>query len=391
MTQVNRYYTLIHDVFHQIAVNPQSCLQSIVEAARALMTAEGVACVLWEEPQLAMVSGVDSNTLPPDELLQTFCASLSESLAVNPPLPEGVSWPYGGWVIGRIMAGKSCAGVMCLFFDQRPAIDDERQAVLDALLDGMTIATTHLRAEARYERLGRNQSEFMRIVSHDLRSPLTAMQGFADMLESNAVGELGQMQLYYVQKILSGISQINALVDNIQDAGRYDPETGFYEMSRSQCDLTEIASRVVQNSLVPAKKKLTIRTSIADDIPIINADKNMIERAMTNLVDNAIKYTPDGCEVEVGVRRDGEMLLIFVRDAGLGISPENQKKLFKRHVRIPRKEHRHVKGTGLGLFIVRSVALRHGGDAWVKSEEGVGSTFYIGIPLNDANAIIGSA
>jgi signal transduction histidine kinase len=90
----------------------------------------------------------------------------------------------------------------------------------------------------------------------------------------------------------------------------------------------------------------------------------------------------------VGVHsRDGQILL-SVKDNGLGISPEHQPLLFERHVRIPRKEHKRIKGSGLGLFIVRSVARRHGGEAWVESVEGEGSAFYISIPLNEVNSLI---
>jgi signal transduction histidine kinase len=218
------------------------------------------------------------------------------------------------------------------------------------------------------------------------------MQGFASMLESGMVGDLTEKQAHFIEKILSGIAQMTSLVDNIQDAGRYDPETGFYEMNRSHCDLIEIVNRIVSNHLVPAEKgELTVLVKSADDVPIINADTNMLERALTNLVDNAIKYTPNGGSIEVGVRRRGDDVLLSVHDNGLGISPENQRHLFERHVRIPRKEHKKVKGSGLGLFIVRSVAQRHGGDAWVESTEGQGSTFFMSIPLAGANLIGGEA
>lgn len=255
-------------------------------------------------------------------------------------------------------------------------------------LDGQTEGwILSLRDVTQFKKLNRNQSEFTRIVSHDLRSPLTAMQGFASMLQSGLVGELNEKQYHFVDKILAGISQMTALVDNIQDAGRFDPETGFYELNRSQCDLGEIVRRIIDNHLVPAEKELVIHLDIADDVPIINADANMLERAVINLVDNAIKYTPDGGTVEVGVKRTGSQVVVMVRDSGLGISPEQQKRLFERHSRIVRQEHKKIKGSGLGLFIVRSVAQRHGGSAWVESQEGQGSTFYLGIPLEGANLI----
>ncbi len=254
-------------------------------------------------------------------------------------------------------------------------------------IEGWVLA---LRDITHFKKLNRNQNEFTRIVSHDLRSPLTSIQGFADMLGTGMVGELNEKQKHFVEKILSGVTQMTSLVDNIQDAGRYDPETGFYEMSRSHCDLGEIVKKIVDNHLVPAEKQeLKVSVNLAADVPILNADGNMLERAITNLVDNAIKYTPNGGTIEVGVKREGETILISVADNGLGISPENQKHLFDRHVRIARQEHKKIKGSGLGLFIVRSVAQRHGGDAWVVSAEGSGTTFYMSIPL-DGDNLIGS-
>ncbi len=160
-------------------------------------------------------------------------------------------------------------------------------------------------------------------------------------------------------------------------------------MTRVHCDLDELAHRIVDNHLLPAEKQeLTVRVTVADDVPIINADKVMLERALTNLIDNAIKYTPNDSKVEVSVAVKDNSVVIGVHDNGLGISPENQKLLFQRHVRIARKEHRKIKGSGLGLFIVKSVAQRHGGDAWVESVEGQGSTFFFSIPLEGENLVV---
>ncbi|MEP7291271.1 MAG: ATP-binding protein [Chloroflexota bacterium] len=244
-----------------------------------------------------------------------------------------------------------------------------------------------LRDMTQFRKLNRSQSEFIRIVSHDVRSPLTSMRGFADMM--GMVGELNDKQKQFIEKVLSGITQITSLVDNIQDAGRFDPETGFYEMTRSQADLREMVNRVVDNQLIPKDKSdLTIAVSVPDDVPIINADANMIERAVTNLVDNAVKYTPNGGTIDVNVYTAAENLIVSVRDNGYGISADDQQHLFKRHMRLVRPEHKRVKGSGLGLFIVKSVAQRHGGDAWVESEVGAGTTFSFSIPLKGANLII---
>jgi signal transduction histidine kinase len=249
--------------------------------------------------------------------------------------------------------------------------------------DGWVLA---LRDMTQFKKLNRSQSEFIRIVSHDVRSPLTSMRGFADMM--SMVGDLNEKQTLFIGKVLSGINQITTLVDNIQDAGRFDVETGFYEMSRSQCDLLDIAHRVVGNvSTLTQKHDVEISVSVSDDVPIISADTLMIERALTNLVDNAAKYAPEGSKVEVLVYLAAGSVIVSVRDNGYGISPEDQRQLFQRHVRLARPEHKRVKGSGLGLFIVKSVAQRHGGDAWVESQLGVGTTFSFSIPLKGANLI----
>jgi signal transduction histidine kinase len=113
-------------------------------------------------------------------------------------------------------------------------------------------------------------------------------------------------------------------------------------------------------------------------------------RGLTNLVDNAIKYTPNGRDIDVRVYSENGQVVVSVKDSGLGISPENQKKLFDRYIRIPRQEHKRIKGSGLGLFIVRSVAHHHDGKAWVESVEGEGSTFSISIPMSGDNSITGT-
>lgn len=246
-----------------------------------------------------------------------------------------------------------------------------------------------LRDLSSLKQLNHTQSEFIRILCHDLRSPLTSIKGFASMMESGTVGPVNEKQAHFLERILAGVAQITAQVDNIQDAGRFDPETGFYEMRRAPCDLSAIVRQSVREHLLPAEKQdLKISVSVSDDLPIINADSLMLERAIANLIDNAIKYTPNGGRIEVAVLRVNQHIHIAVRDNGYGISLENQKRLFQRHFRIPRQEHKKVKGTGLGLFIVRSVARRHGGDAWVESAEGQGSTFVMSMPLKGANLVL---
>jgi signal transduction histidine kinase len=398
MTSVDAKHTqnevLLRDVLHIIATSrePSLAIPPLLEMIHKSTGASGVGFLLFHEPRLLMTFGVSETDMPSDDVFSTRAEQYTEPFLRRPDLPPDITKGYADWIIAPLRIQQTVAGIVWLVFNHPYQMNDADDALLTALVDGLTIVSTSARALARHERLMRNQSEFTRIVSHDLRSPLTSMQGFASMLESQMMGEMNEKQAHFVEKILAGIAQMTSLVDNIQDAGRYDPETGFYEMERTHCDLIEIAHRIVSNHLVPAEKgELTLTVNAASDVPIINADSNMIERALTNLVDNAIKYTPNGGSIEVRVHRRGDDVVLSVRDNGLGISPEHQKHLFERHVRIPRKEHKKVKGTGLGLFIVRSVAQRHGGKAWVESVEGNGSEFCMSIPLNGPNLIGGDS
>ena len=384
--------TILRNILQVIAhtPDPRDSIQHIAKLACELTGAKAAAFTLVDDPFIEVMVDLDENPFSSnDEIVAEWLTSLGEGMHINATLPTSITFPTEHTLIVPLLIKNDGVGVLALLYDHLPQLDDAVKDDVSALVDGLLIVTMDALSIAHHAKLGRNQSEFMRIVSHDLRSPLTSIQGFASMMESGMVGELNEKQTYFTEKILAGISQMASLVDNIQDAGRYDPETGFYEMERSPCDVTEIVSKIVDHYLLPAEKQdLTITKAIGEGVPIINADHNMLERAITNLVDNAIKYTPDGGDIEVGVDVDDERLVISIRDTGLGISLENQKLLFERHVRIPRKEHKRVKGSGLGLFIVRSVARRHGGNAWVESIEDDGSTFKIDIPLNADNALI---
>ncbi len=345
----------------------KSILRSIADPLLVLSDDRRVLLMNPAAEAVFQISAMDATDKPLSDVLN------SDSLLtlIDEPVTEGRP---PEWSV--VLDGEEFTFLPLMSAIQTPNGDDA---------EGWVLA---LRDVSRFKRLNHNQQEFMRIVSHDLRSPLTSMQGFADMIRMGMVGEVTERQVYFVDKILSGISQMAAIVENIQDAGRFDPETGFYDMERGQVDLGEIAKTIVQNHIIPAEKQeLTLELRVDDSVPILNADGNMLTRAITNLVDNAIKYTPNGGRVEVGIERDGDTVVISVADDGHGISENDQRRLFQRHVRLERKEHRQVKGTGLGLFIVQSVAQRHGGEAHVQSALGEGTTFSIHIPLRGANLI----
>ncbi|HLA42823.1 MAG TPA: HAMP domain-containing sensor histidine kinase, partial [Aggregatilineales bacterium] len=238
---------------------------------------------------------------------------------------------------------------------------------------------------SHYQRLNDNMMMFLQTVSHDLRSPLTAAKGFIDMMPM--VGELNDKQMMMQDKVLTSIIDMTNLVEKVLDAGRLDPEMGGYQLRRDLCDPGKIVEKVVSTLTNAANKKdLYLKAEVASGVPVMNLDELMIERALMNLVENAIKYTPEGGEIVVQAVVEQNHLFLDVIDNGFGIPEDKQDSLFERGSRIRRTEHKAIRGSGLGLFIVKNVAQQHGGDAIIESEEGSGSRFRIRVPISGLNA-----
>jgi two-component system phosphate regulon sensor histidine kinase PhoR len=130
-----------------------------------------------------------------------------------------------------------------------------------------------------------------------------------------------------------------------------------------------------------AAKGLTLRLEPAESVAMVAGDAALLRQAITNLVDNAIKYTPSGGVVTVGLSVHNEQAVARIADTGIGIARDDQVRLFEKFYRIRRRDTMDIPGTGLGLAIVKSIIERHGGKVWVESEVGKGSMFYIGLPL----------
>jgi len=240
-----------------------------------------------------------------------------------------------------------------------------------------------LRDITPFKQLNASIADFVSTVTHDMRSPLTFIKGYVDML--GLVGELNEKQARFVEKTLGGVVQMADMVEKILQAGKLDPITGTYQLERAPTDIAELARGVVEGLAdAAAKKNQTLSARIEPGLPPLRVDPYLLESAFTNLAENAVKYTPEGGRIEVALQRDARGLLFSVTDNGYGVAAEDQPKLFQRNVRIHRDEWKRVRGSGLGLFIVKKVAQRHGGDAWVESVEGQGSTFFLALPLDPA-------
>ncbi len=245
----------------------------------------------------------------------------------------------------------------------------------DGAVSGRVVA---LHDVTHFKELDELKNDFVQTVSHDLRSPLTYMRGYATML--TMVGALNEKQQKFAEKIIVGIEQMSSLIENILDIGRI--ESGG-ELERDECNVADLVTSVVNGHRAQAlTKEITLTSEVAPDLPAIVADAHMLRQAVTNLVDNAIKYSHQGGHVHVATRLNNSQIVVSVADDGPGISQADQAHLFEKFYRVRKRENMAVKGSGLGLAIVRGVARRHGGDAWVESQLGQGSTFYLSVAVD---------
>jgi len=235
-----------------------------------------------------------------------------------------------------------------------------------------------LRDVTHFKELDSMKSEFVATVSHDLRSPLTLMRGYATMLEM--VGELNDQQQGYVRKIVSGVENMSRLVNNLLDLGRIEIGVGLQVENVPIHDILERVVGALQ--LQAGQKNISLSVDTTHSLPAtVEADQALLHQGVYNLVENAIKYTPNGGQVMVRVRVEQQNLVFEVQDDGIGIAPSDLPRLFEKFYRGKQREARAQHGTGLGLAIVRSIAERHGGKVWVESELGKGSTFFLQVPL----------
>jgi PAS domain S-box-containing protein len=229
----------------------------------------------------------------------------------------------------------------------------------------------------------RAKSEFVSTVSHELRTPMTSIKGYADLLLMGAVGTLTGDQQRFLTIIKSNTDRLTMLVNDLLDISRI--ESGRLALAPKVVRIGDLIGQVVTTMQGKMEEKdLALHTDVPQVLPEIFADPDRVIQILTNLVANAHHYTEPGGEIRISARAHGDELHISVKDTGVGISDEDQEKLFTRFFRSDNPVVQDAPGTGLGLSIVQSLVGMHGGRVWLESELGVGSTFSFTMPTAEA-------
>ena len=277
-------------------------------------------------------------------------------------------------------------GTVKTFINSKAAIYDsngEITGLIGAMLDitdRKKVENEILHAKIEAEAASRTKSEFLTTISHELRTPLNAIIGYSDILIEGNQGELNEKQERYSRHIHTSGTHLLDLINDILDISKI--ESGKLDLHYEGFFIKDLMGNV-ENIVKPLamKKQIKLDFQIHDNKLSIKADRIKLKQILYNLTSNAIKFTPKNGSVKVITKQTGKNIDIIVKDNGIGISEENQKKLFAPFYQVDSSCSREYQGTGLGLSLVKKLASLHGGEVTLKSILGEGSTFTITIPI----------
>ena len=239
--------------------------------------------------------------------------------------------------------------------------------------------TERKQAEEELKETMEIKSQFISTVSHELRTPLAAMKESVAIVLDGVAGKLNEKQKKFLNIAKRNADRLGALINDVLDFQRL--EAGRMKLNIQNNDITEVVSEAYETMVLVAKQKqIELSLQLADELPQIPFDRSKIIQVLTNLISNAIKFTPEKGQVTVGIQHQNEELIIKVSDTGMGIPKEALPKIFDRFYRVIR-QGKEIKGTGLGLAIVHKIVMMHAGRIEVESEVEQGTTFTVFLPI----------
>jgi two-component system phosphate regulon sensor histidine kinase PhoR len=242
---------------------------------------------------------------------------------------------------------------------------------------------------SKERQLERIRADFVANVSHELRTPLTTIRGYAETLLSEDATRT-KTQEQFVVKILNHASRLSRLVSDLLELSRL--ESGDVELKRTPCHLNTFYEPILDVfEPILEESELILKWAVPEDLPAVSVDQQLFMQVLVNLIDNAIKYTPDGGRITVsaemhtseafeGANITSKEIIVHVQDTGIGIPMESQPRVFERFYRVDKGRAREMGGTGLGLAIAKHIVLCHNGRIWLESTLGEGSVFHVAIP-----------
>lgn len=236
------------------------------------------------------------------------------------------------------------------------------------------------RQASELEKANKLQADFTAMIAHDLRSPLMNISGVAEVMIGGMFGDLTEEQKKWLGRIQANSCSMVDLVSDFLDVSKL--ESGNIDVRKESVDLSELIQRNIENFRVLAlQKRISIKETVDSSLSAVNVDPRRVDQVLSNLISNAIKFAGEEGETEVGAAlADADHVNVWVRDNGVGISPEEIGQLFQKYRQGGNAKGSSRRGTGLGLVICKMIVEAHGGKIWVESRPGRGSTFYFSLP-----------
>jgi signal transduction histidine kinase/putative methionine-R-sulfoxide reductase with GAF domain len=260
---------------------------------------------------------------------------------------------------------------------------------LNRLSDNAALAIYNAQLYAEVQRANDAKSDFVSFVAHELKNPMTSIKGYTELLAAGSVGEINEMQTNFLNTIRANVERMSVLVSDLNDNAKI--EAGRLRLDYKPVQVAEVVEEVMRSTRRQIEdKKQTVDLRLSTDMPPVWADPVRVGQVLTNLVSNAYKYTPEGGTITIGAEAAAnqwdpegakKVVHLWVRDNGIGISIEDQAKIFQKFFRSDDSKAREAPGTGLGLNITRSLVEMQGGRIWFESEFRHGTAFHFTVPV----------
>jgi signal transduction histidine kinase len=260
---------------------------------------------------------------------------------------------------------------------------------LTRLTDHAAIAISNAQLYGEVQRANVAKSDFVSFVAHELKNPMTSIKGYTELLAGGAVGQINEMQTNFLNTIKSNVERMSTLVSDLNDNAKIEAGRLRLEYKAiSAPDLVDEVARSVKRQI--EDKKQTLEIIVPEKISNMWADRVRVGQVLINLVSNANKYTPEGGIIQLGVEEvanqwdpqgAARVVHFWVKDNGIGLTPEDQQKMFQKFFRSDDPKAREAPGTGLGLNITKGLVEMQGGKIWFESQYRVGTTFHFTVPV----------
>jgi len=275
-------------------------------------------------------------------------------------------------------------GLITLKCTDKSALLDEDVEFVARLADRAAVAIKNARLYEEIKAINKAKEDFISVVTHEIRLPMTSIKGYADLLASGMVGELNEQQTNFLEVIRRNLGRMSDLIRDLSEINHL--ESGRVNFEKRPFDFHEVVDEVVDSWGERLKsREQTLVLDVPADLPTVYTDPKRVGQVFSNLVSNANKYTMDGGTVTIAIYPIDQFLNVAVRDTGIGITEEDQEKLFTQFFRASDQDVRDQAGWGLGLSIVKSMVEAQGGEIMFESVYGEGSTFSFTVPLAEEN------